>query len=153
MSGPDLPDLLQFHKNTKAGINWLSDDLYFSAKLHLMMWNMEFNTLDGFLCICALYLGSLAQFPLFAMMPKYTKTVIYKTIIRYGLYTGVRLHLMLDLKLNTLYDFLFIHARDSGYLGPISLTCLNALSTLKHKSTLRWSLHLSNVSFDLKCGV
>ena len=97
--------------------------------------------------------GLWAQFPLFAMMPKYTKTVIYKTIIRYGLYTGVRLHLMLDLKLNTLYDFLFIHARDSGYLDPISLTCLNALSTLKHKSTLRWSLHLSNVSFDLKCGV
>ena len=56
---------LMFHlinvsfSNTKTGINWLSDDLYISAKLHLMMWNMEFNTLDGFLCICALYLGSL----------------------------------------------------------------------------------------------
>ena len=47
---------LQCHKYTKAGITWLSYGLYTCVRLHLI-WNAEFNTLNGFLCICAHHLG------------------------------------------------------------------------------------------------
>ena len=50
--GLNLPDLPQFAKYTKTGITQSSDGLYPWVKLHLM-WSMEFNTLDDFLCISA----------------------------------------------------------------------------------------------------
>ena len=111
---PNLPDFPQSHKNTKT------DTL---VKLHLM-WNMEFNLLGGFWCICALYLGFMSPISM-AWLIEYTKTGIYNSIIRYGLYTGVRLHLMPDLQFNTLDDFLYMHTHDQGYLGLICLISPN----------------------------
>ena len=66
-----------------------------------------------------------AQFPWLDSLSEYTKTGIYNSIIRYGLYTGVRLHLMPDLQFNTLDDFLYMHTHDQGYLGLICLISLN----------------------------
>ena len=63
--GPNFPDLPQFSKNTNTGITKLSVGLYLWARFHLMQ-NFEFNTMDEFLCIHALYLFfflDLPQFP------------------------------------------------------------------------------------------
>ena len=53
---PNFFDLTRFHKYTKTGITWPSDGFYPSVRLHLM-WNVEFETLDDFLCISAHDLG------------------------------------------------------------------------------------------------
>ena len=48
-------------------------------------------------------------------------------------------------------DFLCIDAPDLGFLGVIFWACPNSQN--RYKLTLRWPLHLSKVSFDVKCGV
>ena len=48
--GPNFLDLLQCPKYTKTGINQASDGLYIWVRFNLM-WNVEFNFLDKFLCI------------------------------------------------------------------------------------------------------
>ena len=47
--GPNFLDLLQCLKYTKASINEPSDGLYIWVKFYLM-WYVEFNCLDDFLC-------------------------------------------------------------------------------------------------------
>ena len=61
--GPNFSDLSQFLKYTKAGINWPSDGLYILPRLHLI-WNVEFNTLDDFLCYSAHNMGYLSPISL-----------------------------------------------------------------------------------------
>ena len=58
--GPNFPDLCQCPKYTKTGINQPSDSLYIWARFHLM-WNVEFNFLDNFLCIGVHDLGCLGS--------------------------------------------------------------------------------------------
>ena len=54
----------------------------------------------------------------------------------------------------TFNEFLYIQADDLKYVATIFWTCFSAQNTLKrYKSTLRWSLHLSKVSFYVTCGV
>ena len=48
--GLSLSDLPQFPKYTKTGLTQPSDCLYLWVRLHLMS-NVEFNTLNDFLCI------------------------------------------------------------------------------------------------------
>ena len=48
-------------------------------------------------------------------------------------------------------DFFCIDAPDLGFLGLIFWACPNSQN--RYKLTLRWPLHLSKVSFDVKCGV
>ena len=49
--GHNFPNSPQCCKYTDTGITWPSNGLYTWVRLHLM-WNVEFNTLNGFLCIC-----------------------------------------------------------------------------------------------------
>ena len=58
--GPNFPDLCQCPKYTKTGINQPSDSLYIWVRFHLM-WNVEFNFLDNFLCIGVHDLGCLGS--------------------------------------------------------------------------------------------
>ena len=57
---PNLPELSQFSEYAKAGITQPSDGLYPGVRIHLM-WNVEFNTKDDFLCIGVHDLGYLGQ--------------------------------------------------------------------------------------------
>lgn len=126
--GPNFLDLPQFHKNTKIGINQLSDDLHTWAGLHVI-WNVQCNNMDDVLCICALNLGFQGTIYMIGLIPKHTKTS--ETRLLDGLYTWVRCHLMWNLEFNTLDDFLYIHAHEFEYFNPISLICPNFPNTLK----------------------
>ena len=59
--GFNLSNLPQFPKYTKTGITWPADGLYPWVRLHLM-WNLEFNTLNGFQSISGLNFANLPQF-------------------------------------------------------------------------------------------
>ena len=59
----NFPDLPQCPKYTKTGVNQLSNGICIWVRLHLM-WNMEFNTLNDFLCIDLHDLGCLAPISL-----------------------------------------------------------------------------------------
>ena len=135
---PNLPDLPQFHKYTRASINWVSDGLLIWAGFHLM-WNVKFNTMNDFL----------RNFPNLPQFPKFTKTGLTRPAD--GLCTWIRLCLMWNVEFYTLDDFLCIDAHDLSYLGLIFLTCLSSQN--RYKLTLRWPLHLSKVSFDVKCRI
>ena len=54
------PQLAQSSKYTKTGVALPSHGLYPWVRLHLM-WSVEFNTFDDFLCISADDLGYLCQ--------------------------------------------------------------------------------------------
>ena len=95
-----FPDLSPFPKYTKTGITRLSVSFYLWVKFHLI-WNVEFNILDDFLCIHALYMSF---FPWFVPISKYTKTGI--TEPSDGLYTWVRHYLVWKVELNTFRAFL-----------------------------------------------
>ena len=60
--GPISLTCLSSSKNTNTGITRLSVGLYPWVRFHLM-WSVEFNTLDEFLCIHALYLGFSLDLP------------------------------------------------------------------------------------------
>ena len=62
--GPNFSDLPQFSINTNTGITKLSVSLYPWVMFHLIC-NVEFNTMDEFLCIYALYLGFFLELPHF----------------------------------------------------------------------------------------
>ena len=71
--------------------------------------------------------GIWAQFHWLSPMPKYTNTGI--TQPSGGLYIWVGLHLMWNVKFNTLEDILCIDHHNLGYLGSISPTCPNSTDT------------------------
>ena len=73
MIWPNVPDLPQFHRYTKSGINWLSDGLYIWIRLNLL-WNMEFNTLNDMPMIWGFWF----QYPWFAPMPQNLSKVSFK---------------------------------------------------------------------------
>ena len=57
--GPNIPNFPEFFKYIKTGITQPKDDIYTWVRLNLML-NVEFNTLNDFLCIDAYdqgYLG------------------------------------------------------------------------------------------------
>ena len=65
-----LAPIPQIHKTS---INWPSDGIYTLVGLHLM-WNVEFNTMNDFLCIGAYDKGDLGPIsPTYPQFPKYTK--------------------------------------------------------------------------------
>ena len=73
--GPNLPDLLQCPKYTKTGLNQPSDSFYIWVRFRLM-WNVEFNFLDNFLCIGFHDLGYLGSvFPTCPNSPNILKQV------------------------------------------------------------------------------
>ena len=92
---------------TKTSINQPSDGLYIWLRFHLM-WNVEFNFLDDFLCIGVHDLGYLDP-----ICPTHPTSFDVKC--------GV----------NTLNDFLCTSVNNVGNLGPISPTCPNSLNILK----------------------
>ena len=53
INGPNFPNSPQCCNYTNTGITWPSDGLYTWVRLHVM-WNVECNTLNSFLCICDL---------------------------------------------------------------------------------------------------
>ena len=66
--GPNFPDLLQCPKYAKTSINQPSDGLYIWVRFHLV-WNVEFNFLDDFLCTGVHDLGYLD--PIILTCPNY----------------------------------------------------------------------------------
>ena len=110
------------------------------------MWNIEFNTFDGFLYIQAHDLGVYGpNFPELLQCPKYTK--IGTNQPSDGLYIWVRFHLMWNVEFNFLDDFLCTGVHDLGYLDLICLTCTKNILN-KFNSTLKLP-----ASFAVKCGV
>ena len=81
------------------------------------MWNVEFNTMNDFLCIGAYDGGNLGPISPTCPNPKHTKTGI--TWPADGIYTWVRLHLMWNVEFNNLDDFRCIDVHDLGDLGLI----------------------------------
>ena len=115
--------------------------------LHLML-NVEFNTLNDFLCFLCIdehdlgHFGS--NFPDSSQFPKYTKTGV--TRLSVGLYPWVWFHFIWNVEFNTLNDFPCIHALFWGCICPNTVKQYNL--------TLRWPLHLiSKASFSMKSWV
>ena len=79
------------------------------------MWNVEFGTMNDFLCIGTYDGGIWAQSPQLAPIPQYTKAGL--TWPTDGLYTWVRHYLMWNAQFNTFNDFCWIAVHDLGYLG------------------------------------
>ena len=82
------------------------------------MWNVEFNTMNDFLCIGAYDRGGFGpNLPNLPQFPKYTKIGI--TWPTDGLYTWVRHYLMWNAQFNTSDDFWCIAVHNLGHLGLI----------------------------------
>ena len=133
------PTCPQIHKYTRTSINWLSDGLLIWAGLHLM-WNVEFSTMDDFLC----------NFPSSPQFPKYTKTGLTQPAD--GLGTWRRLCLIWNVEFYTLDDFLCIDAHDLSYMGLTFLTCPSSQTAINWLSDdlytwVRFHL-MSNVEFN-----
>ena len=95
------------------------------------------------------------SFPKVPWCPKYPKTG--ETLPSNGFYTWISLQLMWNVDFNTFNEFLYIQAHIWGILFEPNfldlLPCPKYTKTGIYKSALRWSLHLSKVLFDKKCGV
>lgn len=82
--GPNLLALPQFHKNTKIGINELSNHLHTWAGIHVIS-NIQLNVMDNVLCVCAINLGFQGPIYMIGLIPKHTKKGITRLLD--GLYT------------------------------------------------------------------
>ena len=95
------------------------------------------------------------SFPKVPWCPKYSKTG--ETLPSNGFYTWIRLQLMWNVDFNTFNEFLYIQAHIWGILFEPNfldlLQCPKYTNTGIYKSTLRRSLYLSKISFDVLCGV
>ena len=108
-------DFPECSKYTKTGTNQPSNCICILVRLHFM-WNMEFNTLDGWLSVnwCPWFGKFGPYFPDLSQFPQNTDTGIMKLSV--GLYPWVRFHLMLNVELNTMDEFLaLIHALYLGF--------------------------------------
>ena len=114
--GCNFLDFLQCPNYTKTGEHHPSNGICIWVSLHLM-WNVESNNLDDFLCIDPHDLGHLH--PIFLTCPNSTKILIQVSV---SLYPRVRFHLMQNVELNTMDWFLCINA----LIWVFFLTCSNS---------------------------
>ena len=128
--GSISPTCPNAQKYTKTG-RWTQppDDLYPWKRLNLML-SLGFYPLDDFLCISTKDLVYLGQ--IFLTCPnscKYTKTGINWPSD--GLYIWVRLHLMSNVGLNAVGDFLCVCAHYLGVFRPDLFNLPKCLNTQK----------------------
>ena len=139
-------------KYPKTGETLPSTGFYTWVMLQLT-WNVGFKTFYEFLYIQSPWFGVFGpNFPDLCQCPKYTKTGINQPSD--SLYIWVRFHLMWNVEFNFLDNFLRI---GGPWLGVFGLSLYDLPQCCKYtkqlKLTLRWHLHLSRTSFDVKCGV
>ena len=140
-----LAPISQIHKNKyKLTLIWTSDFSMVSFDVKCGVKHYEWLSLYWYPWFGVFR----SNFPNLPQFPNYTKTGL--TPPADGLYTWIMLCLMWNVEFYTLNDFLCIHAHDLGYLCLLFRTCPNSQS--RYKLTLRWPLHLSKASFDVKCG-